>query len=266
VCYNREELDAQFTEALSFSATKNAMIEDYITGRDFLLNYIAQDGEFRLISMFDRYVCSDRGSAINYSNIGKAPSKAIDYYLAEVNPKVVNMFKSLGFRDGLYFMQGYSDGNKITFFEMGCRLGGSYYNLENKCIDCDTIDMTIRYALTGKMTDNIFKYGVDVAKYDKIAITVNYLLKGKEETIGKITGIEEIKKMKSFVECEQRQFEGDHYKNERIVDRPVFSVYLVDDNMDEVRKDINYMNSVFEVLNVEGQSILTEKFDPDLLQ
>lgn len=262
VCYNKEELDKQFAEALSFSATQNAMIEDYITGRDFILNLIAQDGEFRVISMFDRYVCGDRGSAINYSNIGMAPSKALDFYLDAVNDKVVNMFKSLGFTDGLYFLQGYSNGNKITFFEMGCRLGGSYYNLENKCIQCDPIDMTVRYAFTGKMSNDFSAYKYDVAKYDKIALTVNYLLKGKEETIAKIRGIEEIKQMKSFVECEQRQFEGDHYKNERIVDRPVFSVYLVVDNMEEARKDITYMNSVFEVYNPEGKSLLTEKFDP----
>lgn len=262
VCYNKEELDKQFAEALSFSATQNAMIEDYITGRDFILNLIAQDGEFRVISMFDRYVCKDRGSAINYSNIGMAPSKALDFYLNEVNDKVVNMFKSLGFTDGLYFLQGYSNGNKITFFEMGCRLGGSYYNLENKCIQCDPIDMTVRYAFTGKMSNDFSAYKYDVAKYDKIALTVNYLLKGKEETIAKIKGIEEIKQMKSFVECEQRQFEGDHYKNERIVDRPVFSVYLVVDNMEEARKDITYMNSVFEVYNPEGKSLLTEKYDP----
>ena len=92
--------------------------------------YIAVDGEFRLISMFDRYACSDRGGAMNYANLAIGPSSAVDYYLNEVHNKVVNMFKSLGFKDGLYFMQGFSNGNKIIFYEMGCRLGGSYYDLE----------------------------------------------------------------------------------------------------------------------------------------
>lgn len=84
------------------------------------------DGEFRLLSMFDRYVTSDRGSAVNYANISMAPSKAIDIYLEHINDKVIHMFKDLGFKDGLLFMQGYSEGNRITFFEMGCRLGGSF--------------------------------------------------------------------------------------------------------------------------------------------
>lgn len=265
ICHNREELDRQVDIAAGFSVTNNAIIEDYITGREFLMNYIAQDGEFRLVSMFDRYSSSDRGGAINYASLSVGPSKAIDYYFNKVEGKVVNMFKSLGFKDGLYFLQGYSNGNKITFFEMGCRLGGSYYDLERKCIGIDPIDMTIRYALTGRMTDNINAIPAKVGKYDNIGVCVNYLLIGGEETIGKIEGIEEIKKMPSYVESEQRQFEGDHYKSDRTVDRPVLSVYLAVAEKKQLVEDVDYMNSIFKVVNTEGDSILKEKFDPQTL-
>lgn len=265
ICHNREELDKQVEIAAGFSVTNNAIVEDYITGREFLMNYIAQDGEFRMVSMFDRYASSDRGGAINYASLSLGPSKAVDYFFDEVEDKVINMFRSLGFRDGLYFLQGYSNGNKITFFEMGCRLGGSYYDLERKCIGIDPVDMTIRYALTGKMTENINAIPARVGKYNNIGVCVNYLLIGGEETIAEINGIEEIKKMPSYVESEQRQFVGDHYKSDRTVDRPVFSVYLAVDDMNKLVRDVNYMNSVFTVVNTEGKSLLKEKFNPELL-
>lgn len=265
ICHNREELDKQVAIAAGFSGTNNAIVEDFITGREFLMNYIAQDGQFRMVSMFDRYASSDRGGAINYASLSMGPSKAIDYYYNEVEGKVVNMFNALGFSDGLYFLQGYFDGNKMTFFEMGCRLGGSYYDLERKCIGIDPVDMTIRYALTGKMTKNISAIPPRIGKYSNIGVCVNYLLVGGEETIGKINGIHEIMQMSSYVESEQRQFEGDHYKNDRTVDRPVFSVYLAVDNMDQLVRDVNYMNTVFTVVNTDGKSILKEKFNPELL-
>jgi len=41
-CYNREALDAQFAEAVSYSPTKTAVVEDYITGREFLLDYVGE--------------------------------------------------------------------------------------------------------------------------------------------------------------------------------------------------------------------------------
>lgn len=262
ICRNREELDHQFKEAVGYSGTRNAIIEDYISGREFLMNFIAQDGEFRMISMFDRYVTADRGSAINYASLSMGPSKAVDYYLNKVNEKVVNMFKSLGFRDGIYFLQGYSEGDKITFFEMGCRLGGSYYDLERKCIGIDPIDMLIRYALSGKMGDDVSSVPVNIGKYKNIAVCVNYLLAGKEGTIHRISGIEEIKKMSSFVYADQVHFEGYHYESDRTVDKPVLSVYLAANDMEQLVRDINYMNSVIIVQDKDGKSLLKEKFDP----
>ena len=265
ICHNREELDKQVEIAAGFSVTNNAIVEDYITGREFLMNYIAQDGEFRMVSMFDRYASSDRGGAINYASLSVGPSKAVDYYFDEVEDKVINMFRSLGFKDGLYFLQGYSDGDKITFFEMGCRLGGSYYDLERKCIGIDPVDMTIRYALTGKMTNDINAIPLRVGKYSNIGVCVNYLLIGGEETIARIEGIDEIKKMSSYVESEQRQFVGDHYKSDRTVDRPVFSVYLAVADRKQLEEDVEYMNGVFKVFNGDGKSLLKEKFNPRLL-
>jgi len=264
ICHNREELERLFAIAVGYSPTKNAIVEDYLTGREFLMNYVAQDGEFRMVSMFDRYASSDRGGALNYANLAMGPSKEVKYYLDEVESKVVNMFRSLGFKDGLFFLQGFTNGKRVTFYEMGCRLGGSYYELENKCIGIDPVNMIIRYALTGKMAEGFQNIPVRVGDYKNIGVCVNYLLAAGEETIAKINGIDEIEKMPSFVADEKRQFEGDHYVS-RIADWPVLSVYLAVDDMYQLVRDVKYMNSVFSVYNKDGKSLLKEVFDPELL-
>lgn len=263
VCYNKQELDARFEEALSYSVSHNAIIEDYITGRDFLLDYIAVDGEFRLLSIFDRFVTKDRGSAINYANISMAPSNSIDYYLNNINDKCIEMFKELGFKDGLLFMQGYADGEKITFFEMGCRLGGSFYNHEKACLGYDALDMVVRYAFTGKMVDDINKIPVDVAKYrNKYALDCNYLLAGTDETVAKIVGADKLKAMKSCISTIQYHDIGYHYTKDRTVDRPIYTVEIVAETKEQVCQDVDYINDVFDVLNPEGKSILISKFNP----
>lgn len=266
VCHNREELGNQFAEAICFSKSHNAVVEDCLSGREFLMNFIAQDGEFRMISMFDRHVTGDRGSAINYASLSFGPSKGVDFYLNEVNDNVVNMFKSLGFKDGILFLQGFFDGVGITFYEMGCRLGGSYYDLEDKCIGIDPIKMLINYAFTGKMTDGIAAIPVSVGKYGNVAVCVNYLLKGKEGTIKKIEGIDKIKQMTSFVYCEQRYDEGYHYDDgDKIVDKPVLCVYLAVEDMQQLVSEVTYMNSIFDVYDENGSSLLKEKFNPERL-
>lgn len=263
VCYNREELDARFTEALSYSASSNAIIEDYITGRDFLLDYIAVDGEFRLLSMFDRFVTSERGSAVNYANISMSPSSALNIYLNQINDKVINMYKKLGFTDGLLFMQGYADGDRITFFEMGCRLGGSYYNHQKACLGHDALTMIVRYALSGKMTNDIKTIPIDVANYNgKYALDCNFLLKGTNQTVSEMKGVDEVIQLPSCISTIQYHDIGYHYTKDRTIDRPIYTVEIVADSKQKVIDDVNYINRVFDVLNEKGESILLTKYDP----
>ena len=265
VCNNEEELLVRFQEAVGYSASGNALIEDYITGREFLLDYIAVNGEFRLLSIFDRFMASDRGSAINYSTISMSPSKVVDYYLDSVNDRVINMLKSEGFTDGILFMQGYHDGNRVTFYEMGCRLGGSYFNHEQACLGYNAMDMIIRFALTGRMVDDIKIISKESAKYKKYALDCNYLLKGTDETVASIVGLEKVEEMPECIEVQKYQNVGYHYGKDRTVDRPIMVAEVVADNKEEVKRIVNYINSEFDVFNERGESLLMQKLDPEVL-
>ena len=263
VCYNREELDKQFNEAISYSASGNAIIEDYITGREFLLDYIAVDGEYRLLSMFDRFMTPERGSAVNWSNISMAPSRVIDFYLKEINPKVKNMFRELGFTNGLLFMQGYSSEEKVTFFEMGCRLGGSYYNHQRAVLGYDALEMVVNSAFTGRMTEDIFSISDDAAKYKgKFALDCNFLLRGSDETIAEIRGIKEIESMPCCVEFQKLHDVGYHYVKDRTIDKPIANAEIVVESQEEVIGKVNYINKTFDVLNDKGESLLITKMNP----
>lgn len=259
---DRNQLSKQFSEAIDYSSSGNAIIEDYITGREFLLDYVGVDGEFRLLSMFDRYMSPGRSSAVNYSNVCLAPSCAIDQYYAEINPKVLKMFRELGLRDGLIFLQGHSDGKNITFYEMGCRLGGSFFELENAVLGLNPVEMTVRYALSGKMLECIERIDHRSADFKKTAMVCNYLLEGDGETIHQIEGIDAVKALHSFVALIQHRDVGCYFEKDKTVDKPVLSFYMVSDHLEQMKKDLEYMNSVLQVTNAEGKSLLSKKFDP----
>ncbi len=264
-CHNREELDAQFAEAVSYSPTRTAVVEDYITGREFLLDYVGVDGEFRLLSMFDRYMSPGRGSAINYSNVCLCPPEQIDKYYEEANPKILNMFKELGFTDGLIFLQGHTDGNRITFYEMGCRLGGSFFELEKAVLGLDPVEMVIRYALTGKMIDSIERVSSRSADFSKVAMVANYLLEGEDETVAQIEGVEQVKALDSYVALIQQRDVGCHIKKDKIVDKPILSFFMVGEDKEQIKKTLQFMNEHLRVTNAEGKSLLSAKYDPNNL-
>lgn len=265
VCQNEQELNERFAEAVDYSASGKAIIEDYITGREFLLDYIAVAGEFRLLSIFDRFMASDRGSAVNYSTISMSPSKAVDFYLENINDKVINMYKSEGFTDGVLFMQGYFDGKKVKFFEMGCRLGGSYFNHEQACLGYNAMDMIINFALSGKMVDDINTISKESARYKKYALDCNYLLKGTDETVAKIVGLDDVENLPECIEIQKYHEEGYHYSKDRTVDRPIMVAEVVVDDKENLFRVVNYINDTFDVFNERGESLLMDKLDPSAL-
>lgn len=261
-CNNKDELLKQFAEAVSYSASGNAIVEDYITGTEFLLDYVGVDGEFRLLSMFDRYMSPGRGTAINYSNVCLCPPKQIDQYYEEANPKILKMFKELGFTDGLIFLQGHTDGKRITFYEMGCRLGGSFFNLEQAVLGLNPVEMTVRYALTGKMLNSIEEVNQRSADFPKVAMVTNYLLEGEDETVAKIEGVEEVKTLDTFAALIQQRDVGCHIKKDKIVDKPILSFYMVADDLEKAKDTLAYMNEKIQVVNSEGKSLLSAKYNP----
>lgn len=263
VCYNKDELDKQFAIASDDSKTKTAIIEEYLTGVEFLLDYIAEDGEFRLLEMFDRYVSKDRDSAVNYANISIAPSDWNRLYLSKINDSVIKMFKDLGFKDGLIFLQGHSNGEKITFYEMGCRLGGAFYNIEQRILGYNAIDMVIRYALSGKMVGNINKIPTDVSLFNKVGASLNYLLKCNGQTIGEIRGIDKIKAEECVVEYIQHRDVGFKVIKDNTTDKPLVTIHYVCDNINELKDKVNYFNDIIEAYDTSGDPILYAKITPN---
>jgi hypothetical protein len=91
------------------------------------------------------------------------------------------------------------------------------------------------------------------------------MLKGYNETIAEIKGMEEVKNMPSCKSTIQYHEIGYHYEKDRTVDRPIFTASIVADTMEQVKKDVAYINEVLDVLNPNGESILMKKIDPEAL-
>lgn len=55
VCKSKDELRAAFERALSYSRSKNIVVEKYFTGDEVTANYIMNDGNIKLSCIHDRY-------------------------------------------------------------------------------------------------------------------------------------------------------------------------------------------------------------------
>lgn len=263
VCYNSKEFESSYKEALKWSKKGGAVVEQYLTGTDIGLDYLLIDGEPYLLSMWDRLVTDGRPSAINHADLQILPSRYLKKYSDDLDGKVRKMFKSMGFNNGIIFLQGYANDKGITFFEMGCRLGGTWCFIDEHYIGANPIDMLIHHALTGKMVNDITKLSLNPDFYGKAAV-MSFISGPKEGKIDNFKGVEEIAKMPEAV-CVWPLFkEGDTYKT--LSDTAFLRLQLVSDDYSKLKSCINHIYSLIEISDSKGNSLLspfynTEKLD-----
>ena len=105
-----------------------------------------------------------------------------------------NMFRSVGIRDGMMFMQCKVVDGRCLVYDIGYRLTGSleYINLKKMC-GYDPMDMMIHFALTGNMGEPDLATKVDPYLGGKYSYNVSLLC--RPGTIAEISGIDEIRKL-----------------------------------------------------------------------
>lgn len=192
ICHNYEELQSAYDKALAASKSKKVLIEKYMDGREVTVFWVFQDGEYYLAGHSNRHVKKNQGDDVIPLPIGYTfPSKYLPKYQAEVEDNCKSMFKHLGIKDGMMFMQCKVEDDACFVYDIGYRLTGSleYKILERVC-DYNPLEMLICHALTGTMGEYDLASKVN-ANFKTPAFNVSCLC--APGTIKEITGIEEVK-------------------------------------------------------------------------
>ena len=261
VCRSAEEFQEYYPKALAFSPTGRVIIEQYLTGQDIILDYLIKDGEAHMLSIFDRKMVPGRRVAINHANLLLAPSESTDLFLKEIDGNIQKMCRELGFHDGLIFFQGYSDNGKITLFEMGCRLGGTFSHIDEYFLQVSPIDALIHYALTGKMAD-FADYSKITPKFNGTGCVLNLLLDESSTEISRVDGVEEVEAMKEVLNSIQFYQEGAKIPVTNATDKPFMILYMAADSMQQLREAIEKVYATIKVCDREGNSLLMPVYHP----
>ena len=86
------------------------------------------------------------------------------------------MFKSLGFKNGMIFIQTFIENGECIFYEMGYRLTGSLeYKIIEKMNGLNPLKLMINYALTGEMHNLSIKEVIN-PNYSKFGFNITFWL------------------------------------------------------------------------------------------
>jgi len=192
VCENQQELKRAIAFATETSKAREVLVEQYIDNAEATVFWLFVDGKYYMILLGNRHVKHNQEGELPLPAGYTYPAAVQPKFLAEVAPKMETMFRSVGIRNGMMFMQCKIVDGTCLVYDIGYRLTGSleYINLKGMC-GFDPMDMMITFALTGSMGVPDIAERVDPYLGGKYSYNVSLLCKpGK---IAKITGLDEIR-------------------------------------------------------------------------
>lgn len=208
ICHNREELKAAVEVGRKASKQGKVLIERYMDGREVTVFWTFQDGNYYLSALANRHVKHNQGQDIIPLPVGYTfPSVFLPKYQQEVEENCKQMFRHLGIKDGMMFMQCKVEDGTCYLYDLGYRPTGSLeYKILKRVCGYNPLEMMICHALTGKMGEESIADKA-VPEFKAPAFNVSCLC--APGTIKEITGIKEVKQMPEVIDAVIAHFPGE---------------------------------------------------------
>ncbi|MBR4800626.1 MAG: ATP-grasp domain-containing protein [Clostridia bacterium] len=268
ICKSAKELPTAIVKAKAVSASKRYLVEQYMNEKDydiFTVYYTLQDGKAALSGIVDRYMYSFPNNR-RLSTVLLYPSEYLDRYLKEMDEKVKRMFSEIGLKNGTIFIEGAVNRDGFYFWECGYRLCGAQQGIITGYVNkVDVEEMLIRFALTGKMSDEDVTALEDPRLKGKVAI--NLLVFSKLGNIKRVAGIEEVKKLDGVINY--TALIGENHvisvEDEGTLNQSVARLHLVADDREKMANLIDRIYSILKIEGQNGENLILNTFDRDFV-
>ena len=255
ICNNKEELNKAIEYAKSFSAEKKIVVERYLTGKEATVFWLFKDGEYYLTAIGNRHVRNDQKATIPLPVGYTFPAKITSSYLKNTCENAKAMFKHVGIKNGMMFMQCKIEDNQCVVYDIGFRLTGSLeYKILNQVCGFDPMKMLIHFSLTGVMGDEHVAEMIDPFFKKNYAFNVSILAKpGK---IKSIIGREDALKIHGVIDVVTAHEEGDTITKDMtgLLSQITIRVLGVSDSIEQTYKLMKQVYDTIDIISVSGES------------
>ena len=264
ICTNYDELITGVRNAKKYSRSGDIIIEKYMTGDEVVIYYIIQNGNPILVGMCDRYTNKEQKGVAQLPTSYIFPSKYLQNYEKNINPKVVHMFKSLGLENGTLFIQSFVENGETKFYEPGYRFAGAQeHYIIGAATGLDTKELMINFAVTNNMSENDLSLVADPYLNGKFGCKLSPLIRTGH--IGRIIGLEKIAKHSDVVHVSPHYYDGDIVDGVGTLNQVACRFFVVSNSIGDLKAAIDYIQNTFDVIDEKGNSMKLEDFDTETL-
>ena len=253
ICDTPEKYEKCLAYALDYAAKKQVIIEKYIELDSISVSYTIQDGVPSLTTLNDDYLYKTQDAgAVNCG--GLYPSKYIEFYQKEIDEKVKKMLVNEGFKNGVLFMQAFTNGDELYFFEMGYRLsGGRHYIFTDNQNNSSSLKQLIHFALTGKMADYCIA-DRDNASFKNVCYRFNLI--GNPGLVAKVEGFDYMLNKKEVIYASLLKKEGDEVGRPGTTATQLLGAYVVAKDYEDFQNVLADIYENVKFLDADGNNLV----------
>lgn len=248
-CYDKEDLRKAYIFAKQKSENGTVVIEKLLCGREYGAFYALANGEARLLNFWS--MLSQPGMPENCYSVSTTVTDNLSAFLRDVNPQVLSLFKDIGCRDGVVWIEFMADENgNLNALEMGHRLSGEMLWVPLTTVrGFDSVAWMVNYAVNGH--NDISALPKAQAGYLKECACGYILWSAKDATVEKILGTDIIRSTEGMT-LHLTTKEGEHTDAFRYGAIITFAAA----NCEEMCKKIDFVNRTVHMLSSSGEDIL----------
>ncbi|MDO4190164.1 MAG: hypothetical protein Q4D14_00570 [Bacteroidales bacterium] len=258
ICHNREEFDAYYPESLSYSPSKHVLIERFITAPEATIFYYLHNGEIFNVGVSDRHMLKFSDKLLQLPVGYTFPSVNRDEFMKEEDKNIKALFRSLGMKDGMVFLQSFNENGKYVIYEMGYRLTGSLeHHLMGQAYGFDHLKEILNFAVGNP---------VDTAplKTESLgnAILANVTLLLSEGVIAQYKGFDECRNIPGVLHIHE-SYDPGTVIDEKIMGKLAqvgIRVLLYADTREQLLQRMDRAKAALGVLSTDGREMLIKNY------
>jgi len=253
-CEEPDSLRKCFDYAMSFSGSKNILIEKYMDCDSVVCSYQLADREAYLSAFCDRDIYKAEANGAAFTLEARYPSDYLDLFLLKEDEKMRRFFRENGFKEGMVGVMGYVEEETFYWCEMTYRpSGGHHYTLIKNQNGIDGLALLIEYAVTGKTESYHPEYE---NPYFSEYCGMIHVPGIAGAVVGEENNIDEISALPYVLEVCQELRPGQTVGKEGTTAQILASIWIKGKDRAEYQKNTETIRSMLRICDVDGNSII----------
>lgn len=265
ICYNKKELINAINFAEQESSNGDILIEKYIKDKNsFQVTYFFIDGEAYLLRTCDGYKGYIEDNLDKVALCSISPSVHTQHYIDTTNKKVINMMKSIGYRNGPVMLQGFYDEGAYRFYDPGLRFPGvDFDSIYADVTGINVMKLMVEFALTGKIRRPSINSNDVFLKGKTAAVLFPTISAGK---VGRILGLNNLDNDSRVYSLTMRHNIGDEVIWSYNVNQRLAEIDVLCSDKESLKAFIKETYKSIEILDESGNNMLYKPFDSNRIK